>query len=134
MSAAPIKKLRLKKPESVPAAPIRKPKVKDKAPEPPKPYTIPGFPIETGPIKYNEREVFALTGSDPFVITLDRGTFQYVWEMLEARARIDHQKYHMMPNVRRVTEESVRSFRNTAKHTLGADEVVKKKLKLKGVK
>ena len=145
--SAPIKKLRLKKTDEVTTA-KKRPKLKPKATPQGAIYFIPGFPIEDGPIKYTvDRPGDKLLDvTDPAcVVVLDRGTFQYVWEMLESRARADHQKYRSIPSLKRVTEEAVRSFRKTAHDSLAVRpsmapktkpklKLVKKKLRLKGGK
>lgn len=133
------KKIRLKKPDEVPTPvsntkqPKKKPPIKKKVEEK-KPYFIPGYPKEDGPMKYTGEGVLKVTNPE-VVITLDRGTFQYVWEMLEARAHTDHQKYGpAVPNIKRVTECAVEAFRNSAEHSFGTPKAPAKKLKLKGKK
>lgn len=125
------KTLRLKKPvvQQPPTSIPDKKTVKKKVKEVEPPYFIPGLPLEEGPKNHSPAGVLG-DKSGEFVITVDRGTFQYVWEMLEARAHGDHKKFST-PNIQRVTEEAVRAFRNAADHNLPGRAKAKSKPKLK---
>lgn len=74
-----------------------------------KPYEIPGLPLSEGP----QSSARPLKGaqSQPVVIALSAGAFQYVWEMLEARARLDHKRYSSIESITAAAEESVAMFR-----------------------
>lgn len=77
------------------------------------PYEIPGLPIAEGPVSLPH----ALTTEkkeQPVVVTIPPGAFQYVWEMLEAKGRADHQKYGSVPTVLAAVEQSVGAFRRAA--------------------
>lgn len=108
---APAKR-RKKTPVTIPEAKPKngtKPKVVEakKAPAEP-PYEIPGFPIAEGPAinprKLTERD-------ESIVVILPAGVFQYVWEMVEVRARDDHKRYKGVPAVSVAAEGAVSAFR-----------------------
>ncbi|CAB4193154.1 hypothetical protein UFOVP1246_49 [uncultured Caudovirales phage] len=80
------------------------------APKVEAPYEIPGLPISDGPISH-QRKLTPAKGEQPIIVVLPAGAFQYVWEMLESKARIDHQKYASIPSITIAAEDSVRSFR-----------------------
>lgn len=75
-----------------------------------KPYEIPGLPISEGPSS-SQRTLARSKSDQPLVVTMSPAAFQYVWEMLEAKARIDHQKYVAMKSIQSAAEESVAAFR-----------------------
>ena len=79
--------------------------------ETPKAYEIPGLPISDGP--QTAKRLLTDT-SQPVLVVLPAGVFQYVWEMLESRARADHQKYPTLPAVQSVAELSVAAFRTAS--------------------
>lgn len=132
------RKLRLKKPGSntpTPTTPVKKTPKKPEVPAPPKPYEIPGFPRSEGPTATKTPNGILGVEKGHHTVVLDTGTFWYVWQMVEERARLDHQKMSSsMPNVKRVTEETVRAFRDASGYKTHADGKRIPKLKLKGGK
>lgn len=120
-AASPSPKLRLKKVQEA-----KQPKVEPR----PSDYPLPGYPKEDGP-RNPPQDVFNdKTGM--YSVTMDRGTFWYVWSMVEARARDDHRKYSFNPGFAHVTLDAVGAFRHTyyAQHPKGGKP--KPKLRLKG--
>lgn len=88
---------------------IPKRRKKQDKPEPVKQYEIPGYPINEGPQSHSRS--LKEKCEEPVVLVLPTGTFQYVWEMLEAKARADHQRYSSIDSITSVAENAVRLFR-----------------------
>lgn len=135
---APLKKLKLKKPSSSTSEEVTPPLKKTpttnggrKLPKEivPALYSIPGLPLKDGPppVKQGEGTRLLESVSPLFVITLDAGTFRYVWEMVEGKARRDHQSYtNVSPAIMRVSEEAVRCFRAAAGNSVSRKLRIKK--------
>lgn len=104
-----------KEPSGAPVPPVKSQKAPPPppAPEPPPRYEIPGYPIADGPAACRRK----LSERTPVVlVALDAGTFQYLWEMAETRAREDHKKYNGgMPEITRASVELVRVLRKANK-------------------
>lgn len=107
----------------------KKPPVKAVKVEEIRRYEIPGLPHSNGPLAHSAPEILAST-MDGFTVTMDYGTFTYVWQKLEKEAHHDHQKYPT-PNIQRVAEEAVKAFRRTADNMIPGRAPAKKKLVLR---
>lgn len=134
-------KVKAKPSTDSPTGPVDKPSIatkQDKASEAKRlkgllaqevPYEIPDFPRSLGPTSIPLQPDHLAMTSPEYIVTLDAGTFRYVWEMVEDKARLDHQKFRAMKNVKRVSEQAVESFRRSAGVKAPA-----KKLRLKAKK
>ena len=79
-----------------------------------------------GKIKQDRR-----TRSQEYVITLDPGSFRYVWEMLEARAHSDYRKFSAIEHIELACRESVNAFRRSYAYVNSIEAPKPKKLVVK---
>ena len=130
-------KLRIQHPSKTPIkpAPAKTKKMKKKAEvvEPPKPYSIPGLPREEGPTATKTPNGVLGIDKGHHTVVMDTGTSWYVWQLVESQAHADQQKdASSMVNVARVTEQSVRAFREASGIKTSAEGKRIPKRKLKG--
>lgn len=124
--------MKFKKVVPTPAVAEKKPAAKrvvkkKTAPEPVVPYFIPGLPRDKGPHGFPANGNALANKKCEHIITVDAGTFRYLWEMVEANCTERHQKYVSIPNIARVCEEAVRAFRRSSQ----TDQTPKAKIKLR---
>jgi hypothetical protein len=66
-----------------------------------------------------------------YLITLDAGSFRYVWELLEGRAHKDYAKFHGIETIGEACRQSINAFRRSYATVNSIEKPKPKKLVIK---